>query len=51
MARKRRARIRKRRVSGKTANELEVRLLDKGYVPKETKLGTPFKGRNRVIIA
>jgi uncharacterized C2H2 Zn-finger protein len=29
----------------------EIRLLEQGFVPDESKLGMPFKGRNRVIIA
>jgi hypothetical protein len=33
------------------ANEQEVRLLEKGFTPDETKLGTPFKGKNKVVIA
>jgi hypothetical protein len=33
-----------------TPNEADVRLLSKGFVPNETKFGTPFKGRNKIII-
>ncbi len=29
----------------------EIRLLEKGYMPSESKLGTPFKGKNKIIIA
>jgi len=29
----------------------ELRLLEQGYVPDETKLGMPFKGKNRIIVS
>jgi len=29
----------------------EIRLLEQGFVPDESKLGTKFRGRNKVIIA
>ena len=28
----------------------EIALLKKGYTPDETKIGTKFKGRNKIII-
>lgn len=29
----------------------EIRLLEQGFIPEESKLGMPFKGKNKVIIA
>ena len=29
----------------------EIKLLEQGFIPEETKLGTKFKGKNRVVIA
>jgi hypothetical protein len=29
----------------------DIKLLKEGYVPKETKVGSKFKGKNRVIIS
>ena len=31
--------------------EREIRLLEQGYVPKKTKIGSEFKGKNKIIIA
>ncbi|MFC2142910.1 C2H2-type zinc finger protein [Candidatus Aenigmatarchaeota archaeon] len=28
----------------------EIKLLQKGYTPDETKIGTKFKGKNKIII-
>lgn len=28
----------------------EIRLLEHGFVPKQTKIGTEFKGKNKIII-
>ena len=28
----------------------EIKLLEQGFIPKKTKIGTKFKGKNRVII-
>ena len=28
----------------------EVKLLEKGHVPNETKMGTEFKGKNKVLV-
>ena len=29
----------------------EIKLLEQGYTPEETKVGTKFRGKNRVIIS
>lgn len=29
----------------------EIRLLQEGHVPQETKLGTAFRGKNKVIVS
>ena len=29
----------------------EIRLLEKGFLPEESKLGMPFKGKNKIVIA
>ncbi len=29
----------------------DIKLLEKGFTPEETKVGTKFKGKNRVIIS
>ncbi|MFH0949476.1 MAG: hypothetical protein V1802_03230 [Candidatus Aenigmatarchaeota archaeon] len=29
----------------------EIKLLQEGHMPDETKIGTQFKGRNRVIVS
>lgn len=29
----------------------DMKLLEKGYQPEETKVGTKFRGKNRVIIS
>jgi hypothetical protein len=47
---KQRRKIRHEQTEG-TPNDTEVRLLSKGFVPQETKFGTPFRGKNKVIIA
>lgn len=28
----------------------EIRLLEQGFLPEETKIGTKFKGKNKIII-
>jgi len=30
---------------------VELQLLEKGHVPEESKLGEPFRGKNKIIIA
>ena len=29
----------------------EVKLLEKGHVPAETKMGTEFKGKNKIVVS
>ena len=58
MAGKRRAKIKPPRnvkltkKPAKPANEnvKDISLLKQGFVPEETKVGTPFKGKNKVIV-
>ncbi|MCD6092419.1 MAG: hypothetical protein J7J38_00165 [Candidatus Aenigmarchaeota archaeon] len=28
----------------------DIKLLEKGFVPKRTKIGTSFKGKNKIIV-
>ncbi|MBI5332442.1 MAG: hypothetical protein HZB65_02630 [Candidatus Aenigmarchaeota archaeon] len=29
----------------------EVKLLEKGHIPQETKMGTEFKGKNKILVS
>ncbi|MBI5060931.1 MAG: hypothetical protein HZB67_01310 [Candidatus Aenigmarchaeota archaeon] len=29
----------------------EIQLLERGFLPEESKLGMPFKGKNKIIVA
>lgn len=42
----------KRKIKGpRKMAEREIRLLEQGYVPEKTKIGSEFKGKNKIIIA
>jgi|GEM_PF-3269914 len=40
----------KRGYSKSTKGNQDIKLLRKGFQPEETKLGTPFRGKNKVVI-
>ncbi|MBI2583168.1 MAG: hypothetical protein HYW25_00740 [Candidatus Aenigmarchaeota archaeon] len=42
---KNKARARKNHKSSK-----DIRLLQEGFIPEQTKMGTPFKGKNKIIV-
>ncbi len=49
MARKRKAK--KKEISPpKRVAEEEIRLLKEGFIPKRTKIGSEFKGKNKIIV-
>ncbi|MCD6381524.1 MAG: hypothetical protein J7L43_00910 [Candidatus Aenigmarchaeota archaeon] len=52
MPKKRKKKSKKRKSQGpKRMAEKEIKLLEQGYVPKKTKIGSGFKGKNKIIVA
>ncbi len=48
----RKKKSKKRKSQGpKRMAEKEIKLLEQGYVPKKTKIGSGFKGKNKIIVA
>ena len=41
---------RKNRKRLASVNAKDVKLLQEGFVPNHTKLGKPFKGKNKIIV-
>lgn len=51
MARGKKAKGRGKARKRKATYVAEVRLLERGFVPRETKHGAPFRGKNKIVIA